>query len=101
MSRPVLTKLESGFVKLNRGESERVALQAMTECWIKWENAKDDFVNLRASYTEGDLTNLELGIALDRAGSDDRVKKAIKDTAYYRSEAMAYAAILTALRSAG
>jgi DNA polymerase/3'-5' exonuclease PolX len=87
-------------MRLDKQASAAAALRAMAECWTKWENAKDDFVALRASYTEGELTNLELGIALDRAGSDDRVKKAIKDTAYYRSEAMAYAAILTALRSA-
>lgn len=101
MNLPILVKTERGSVKLDKQASGDVALKAMTECWIKWENAKADFANLRGSYTDEEMTNLELGIALDRAGSDDRVKKAIKDTAYYRSEAMAYAAILTALRSAG
>lgn len=84
--------------KLNREASMALARKAMVECWVRWENAKIEFGTLKAAYTEGDLTNLELGIALDRAGSDDRIKKAIKDTAYYRAETATYAAIIQALK---
>ena len=92
--RPIITP--GGFVDMHM--SRKLALKALAENWIKWENAKADYAALRASYTDEEMTNLELGLALDRAGSDDRIKKAIKDTAYYRAETMAYAAIVEALR---
>ena len=74
------------------------ALKAMISCWAKWENAKDDYAYLRNMYVEGLTGDAEIGTALDKAGEDARVKKAIKDTTYWRNETMAYAAIVQALR---
>lgn len=93
MSHPIIDK--DGNIDIPG--SRAVAKRGLIESWIRWENAKAEFSNLKASYTTEAMTDLELGIALDRAGSDDRIKKAIKDTAYFRAETEAYAAIITAM----
>lgn len=65
-----------------------------------WEDAKDEYALIKASYTAGlkwdpgALANAEF-----RASSDPRIKKAISDCAHYRAETQAYAAMISALQT--
>jgi hypothetical protein len=57
----------------------------------EWERSKTRFAELKGSYTKG----LAKGTAAyadaeTRASSDPRIKKAISDCAYHRSEMLAY-----------
>ena len=74
-------------------------LKRMFECEAAWEDAKKRYSEIRESYTRGVQHDpVALGIALDRAGSDQRLKNAVKDTQYHREEMMAYATLIQTWR---
>jgi hypothetical protein len=95
VGKPVFTSTGT----LSLPESIYEAKKSMIMSWVAWENAKEDYATLRASYVNDGMNPREQGIAMDRMGEDPRVKKAIKDTTYHRNEAMAYAAIVQALKA--
>lgn len=57
----------------------------------EWERAKTRFAELKRSYTGGLIKGTAAyADAETKASSDQRIKKAIGDCAYYRSEMLAY-----------
>jgi len=95
VGKPIFTA--DGSVSVSKSAHE--AKKSMIMSWAAWENAKQDYAALRASYVSDEMTPREQGVALDRAAEDPRIKKAIKDTSYHRNETMAYAAIVQALKA--
>lgn len=77
-----------------------ILVDAMMDAQNKWAEAKNEYARVKRSYT-GHLKpgSAEYKIAEYNASKDVRITKAIADCTYYRNEAQANAAIISALNS--